>query len=261
MQDPFEVVSGYYLNGTGYEDVAVLWVAQFLSMIDPTNPAQMDTLRNVTRDFLTDAVATGKKRLVLDVSGNIGGISNSPIEIVRSRISNLTSFSDLLPFTDSKYQFDRLFPSARTKVEMHVNYELTPPVKLFTDSFGAIPLSAVAPKANDSAMEQEIKMKALYNDYNYRTWEDVNGSNFTSLAEFVPPVEQSGANFTALFQLPLNNTIWQLTQNFIPFGYGNYYNASYQDPFKAKNVVIISDGTCASGKLTSQLVLFSLTIS
>lgn len=101
VQDPFEVVSGYYLNGTGYEDVAVLWVAQFLSMIDPTNSAQIETLQNVTRDFLADAVATGKKRLVLDVSGNIGGISNSPIEIVRSRISNLTSFSDLLPFTDS----------------------------------------------------------------------------------------------------------------------------------------------------------------
>ena len=101
VQDPFEVVSGYYLNGTGYEDVAVLWVAQFLSMIDPTNAAQMETLRNVTRDFLADAVATGKKRLVLDVSGNIGGISNSPVEIVRSRTSNLTSFSYLFPFTDS----------------------------------------------------------------------------------------------------------------------------------------------------------------
>ncbi|KAH6630049.1 hypothetical protein B0J18DRAFT_474681 [Chaetomium sp. MPI-SDFR-AT-0129] len=198
VQDPFEVVAGYYLKGSGYEDVAILWVAQFLAMIDLTNPVQMETLRNVTRDFLADAVAAGKKRLVLDVSGNLGGISNSPIEI-----------------------FDRLFPSARTKVEMHVNYELTEPVKLFTDSFGAIPLSAMAPKANDSETEHEIKMKALYNDYNFRTWEDVNGANFTSLAEF-------------------------LTQNFIPFGYGPYYNASYQDPFKAENVVILSDGTCAS---------------
>ena len=144
---------------------------------------------------------------------------------------------------------------------MHVNYELTPPVKLVTDSFGAIPLSSLAPKANDSEMEQEVKMKALYNDYNYRTWEDINGDNFTSLAEFIPPVEQSGANFTELFQLPLNNTAFQLSQNFIPFGYGDYYNASYQDPFKAENVVIISDGTCASGKLTPQLVRFSLTKS
>ncbi|UKZ90358.1 uncharacterized protein TrAFT101_005382 [Trichoderma asperellum] len=220
LQDPFDVVAGYYLDDAGYEDVAVLWVAQFLSFFSQS-PAQLDTIRNVTRDFLADAVSAGKTRLVVDVSGNLGGVSGSPFEV-----------------------FDRLFPKARTV--FHTNYELSKPVKLVTDSFGAIPVEDLLPKANDSQADQQLKSEAYYNDYNYHTCEDVNGNNFSSLAEFAPPVQEAGANFTATFQLPLNNTIWDLTQNYIPFGYGPYYNASYQQPFEEANVVVLSDGTCAS---------------
>ncbi|KAL9480414.1 hypothetical protein ACSS6W_005200 [Trichoderma asperelloides] len=220
LQDPFDVVAGYYLDDAGYDDVAVLWVAQFLSFFSQS-PAQLDTIRNVTRDFLADAVSAGKKRLVVDVSGNLGGVSGSPFEV-----------------------FDRLFPKAHTV--FHTNYELSKPVKLMTDSFGAIPVEDLLPKANDSQADQQLKSEAYYNDYNYRIWEDVNGNNFSSLAAFTPPVEESGANFTATFQLPLNNTIWDLTQNYVPFGYGLYYNASYQQPFEEANVVVLSDGTCAS---------------
>lgn len=122
-----------------------------------------------------------------------------------------------------------------------------------TDSFGAIPVEDLLPKANDSQADQQLKSEAYYNDYNYRIWEDVNGNNFSSLAAFTPPVEESGANFTATFQLPLNNTIWDLTQNYVPFGYGLYYNASYQQPFEEANVVVLSDGTCASGSFGPSL--------
>lgn len=75
-------MAGYYLDDAGYDDVAVLWVAQFLSFFSQS-PAQLDTIRNVTRDFLADAVSAGKKRLVVDVSGNLGGVSGSPFEVVR----------------------------------------------------------------------------------------------------------------------------------------------------------------------------------
>lgn len=143
------------------------------------------------------------------------------------------------------YQFDRLFPKAHTI--FHTNYELSAPVKLVTESFATIPVEKLIPKPNDTEDEQEFKLRAYYNDYNYHTWEDVNGNNFSSLAEFAPPVKHNGANYTATFQLPLNNTVWDLTQNYIPFGYGPYYNASYKQPFEEANVVVLSDGTCASG--------------
>lgn len=85
VQDPFEVVAGYYLDGAGYEDVAVLWVAQFLSVFSQSAD-QLETIRNVTRDFLADAVTSGKKRLIVDVSGNLGGVSGSPFEVVSDSI-------------------------------------------------------------------------------------------------------------------------------------------------------------------------------
>jgi hypothetical protein len=80
-------VAGYYLNGTGYDDMAVLWVAQFLSMIS-SDMAQLETLRNITREFLADAGAAGKKRRIVDISGNVGGVSASPFEVVCTTISS-----------------------------------------------------------------------------------------------------------------------------------------------------------------------------
>lgn len=146
-------------------------------------------------------------------------------------------------------------------MKFHVNYELPPPVQLVTDSFAAIPAAKLRPSPDDSEAEQAFKSKVYYNDYNYRVWEDVNGKNFSSLAEFVPPVKQAGANFTVKFQLPFNNTMWDLEQNYIPFGYGPYYNASYRQPFEEQNVVVLSDGTCASGtyKARSLVRIYMLT--
>ena len=86
VQDPFEVIAGYYLDGSGYEDVAILWVAQFLSVFSQSGD-QLETVQNVTRDFLADAVAAGKKRLIVDVSGNLGGVSGSPFEVVGAHLN------------------------------------------------------------------------------------------------------------------------------------------------------------------------------
>ena len=132
-------------------------------------------------------------------------------------------------------------------MNFHANYELSPPVQLLTDSFASIPIEKVSPQSNDSQSDQVFKSNVYFNDYNYRTWENLNGNNFSTLAEFAPPLKQAGANFTAQFQLPLNNTSWDEEQNYVPFGYGPRYNASYRQPFELENVVVLSDGTCASG--------------
>lgn len=146
-------------------------------------------------------------------------------------------------------QFGRLFPNAWSNVQFHANYELSPPVRMVTESFGAIPIEQILPLSNESQSEQQSKLELYYNDYNYHTWEDVDGYNFSSLSEFVPPIRKMGANYTATFQLPLNNTNWDiLTGKIVPFGYEENTNLSYQQPFEDQNVVVLSDGTCASGK-------------
>lgn len=62
---PNNVIGGYYLEGEGYDDVAVLTVASFISALEQEIPFQQ-----VGEAFLTKAVADGKKKLVIDVSAN-----------------------------------------------------------------------------------------------------------------------------------------------------------------------------------------------
>ena len=61
------IVSGYYLNSTENSDVAVLSMITF----EPKIPREF---QSVVQNFLADAKAAGKTKLVIDVSANGGGI-------------------------------------------------------------------------------------------------------------------------------------------------------------------------------------------
>jgi len=60
------IVSGYYLNDTGYADVAVLALLAFES----ESPIEFQM---VAQQFLADAVRDGKTKLIVDLSANEGG--------------------------------------------------------------------------------------------------------------------------------------------------------------------------------------------
>ena len=60
------VVSGYYLNGTGYEDVAVMSLLSFES-------ETFVEFQEIEQKFLADAVRDGKTKLIVDLSANGGG--------------------------------------------------------------------------------------------------------------------------------------------------------------------------------------------
>ena len=61
------IVSGYFLNSTENSDVAVLSMITF----EPRIPREF---QRVIQNFLADAKAAGKTKLVIDVSANGGGI-------------------------------------------------------------------------------------------------------------------------------------------------------------------------------------------
>lgn len=65
--------SGYFLNGTGYEDVAVLAVSSFAppDSIDATE--YLTNFQSTVATFLKKSKDAGKKRLVIDVAANGGG--------------------------------------------------------------------------------------------------------------------------------------------------------------------------------------------
>ncbi|KAG7153081.1 Peptidase S41 family protein ustP like [Verticillium longisporum] len=62
------VISGYYLEGKGLEDVAVLSVLNF-------DPAKSTEFQSVMDDFFKSAKAAGKTKLIIDLQANAGGFA------------------------------------------------------------------------------------------------------------------------------------------------------------------------------------------
>lgn len=74
VSDPNNQVAGYFLNGTGYEDTAVLWVASFEQTPDHSDPATItQSFVNTTIEFFATLRSSNKTNLIIDLSGNGGG--------------------------------------------------------------------------------------------------------------------------------------------------------------------------------------------
>ncbi|BAE66036.1 unnamed protein product [Aspergillus oryzae RIB40] len=78
MRDEYNTISGYFLEDD--EDVAALFVPSF-----ETNKYEGDPLAfaNHATDFVKKAVDAGKKKLIIDVSGNPGGNTASAYDLFR----------------------------------------------------------------------------------------------------------------------------------------------------------------------------------
>lgn len=76
------VVSGYYLNGTGYSDVAVISLLAFES-------ESFSEFQAVAQKFFADAVRDGKTKLVVDLSANGGGYILQGYDLFRQLFPNI----------------------------------------------------------------------------------------------------------------------------------------------------------------------------
>lgn len=79
--DPYNQLAGYFLNGTGYEDTAVLWVGIFEQESANFGRATK-SFQNVTRDFFAAMRQANKKKIIIDLSGNPGGNAMMPEDLV-----------------------------------------------------------------------------------------------------------------------------------------------------------------------------------
>jgi C-terminal processing protease CtpA/Prc len=78
---PNNQVAGYFLNGTGLDDVAVLRITSFANETADQATAPL-TFVNTTLDFFAAAAAANKTKLILDVLGNGGGNTILPNDVV-----------------------------------------------------------------------------------------------------------------------------------------------------------------------------------
>lgn len=209
----YESQSGYFLEGEGYDDVAVLSVNSFVSALEDEIPFQV-----VNTAFLNAAKAAGKTKLIVDVQANGGG----------TILQGYDLFKQLFP---------QVLPYGATRFRAHEALDLIgEEVSWYAGQF---------PRSLDL---NSTVLNIISSAYNYRTDVNVNYENFDSWSDkYGPQTFGPGPdNFTNIIR-------WNLSDVLTPENSGGIYVSGYgprsnitEQPFAAEDIVVVTDGYCAS---------------
>lgn len=205
-------IGGYFINETGFEDVAVLSIPLF----EPPNDSILE-FQDVLREFLATATSSGKTRLVVDTRGNGGG-------------------NTILGFEVFKQLFPSIAPFGASRFHAHSAFEL----------IGAALTDVVN---NETFIQQDgadyLAMLGNFSFFDYKLLLDVNNQDFTSFEDYFGPHVVHGDNYTAVWRYNFSNPISTSYTSFSLTGYVNNTKVTAQ-PFKAENIVLLQDGFCSS---------------
>lgn len=205
--------SGYFLDGAGYDDVAVLVVPSFVGATEDEIPFQ-----SVNTYTINQAVAQNKSKLIIDVSANGGGTILQGYDLFKQL------FPHILPYGATRFRAHE----ALDLIGQEVSY-----------------FSGLVPR---SLGTNETVQDWVSTFFNYRTDADVNYEPFDSWAEKFGPhaYGPDPDNFTSLIRWNLSDVLTPDNSGGIDVsGYLNRTNITAQ-PFAAENIVIVYDGYCAS---------------
>ncbi|KAK4655267.1 hypothetical protein QC762_301280 [Podospora pseudocomata] len=205
------VVSGYFLEGDGFEDVAVIAVLSF----EPRSPTEFQA---VCQRFFSLAAQEGKTKLVIDFQGNGGGYILQGYDFFRQL------FPSIVQEGLSRFKEDPSFLSLASIIS-----DLVAGVNPYTE-----------PSAN--------LVRNYQNWFNYRYDLDLHNQLFPSFdAKFYPHIYKS-TPYTSLLRWNLYDSLTTINTTFglgiEVTGYGARTNLA--QPFFAENIVLLYDGTCAS---------------
>lgn len=165
------VVAGYFLNGQGYEDVAVLKIISF------SNPSQSgETLFNndfqaTIKSFLSQCQSKSKTKLIIDLRENGGGNTNLLLDAF------MQLFPLLEPFSGQRYRAS----DAWLKIGDAVN-------EIRSDTGMA--------RTYRSVMGETIENTNIYRFWAYWHFRKSDGTNFASWDEFNGPLELNSDKLT-----------------------------------------------------------------
>ncbi|KAJ8122210.1 hypothetical protein ONZ43_g1536 [Nemania bipapillata] len=205
------IISGYYLEGAGFEDTAVLVALSFA-------PADQVEFQQVAQDFFAAAKEAGKKNLVVDVSVNGGGYIFSGYDLFR-----------------------QLFPDIVQ--EGLGRWRANPGFKAISDVY-----SANSANFNPDTAPVDI-IYQYESTYNWRYDIDESNKHFTSYKDKFGPKKYLGDSFTNVMQWDFNDPLNTINATF-GFGTditGYRSRANFTRPFEGpENIVVVLDGYCAS---------------
>ncbi|KAI6244692.1 Peptidase S41 family protein ustP [Erysiphe necator] len=204
-------VSGYYLEGDEYEDVAVLSVLTFESQSPPE-------YQKVVENFFAYAKRDGKKKLLIDLSQNGGGLIFLGYDMFRQL------FPGILQDGNSRWRANENFKAiAEIFSDLSRNFD---------------------PNTSDS---QTLVVQANL-PFNFREDLNISDEPFKTFDSKFGPFEFKNDEFTNLMRWNLSDPI--LTKNSTfgigtdVTGYGSRQN--FTQPFAPENIILLYDGICAS---------------
>ncbi len=230
-------VAGYYLNDTGYTDVAVLQVRDFEAADEDPLTYSME-FQAVVQKFLYAAVKTGKRKLIIDLQGNPG---TSPTLLKFSPPANaltLVAGGHVDLGTDLFAQlFPSIPPNSKSNMRDHLGFWI----------LGNVASSNVtaATKTPDGG-EDELVSELTYMPLSYQSVVTDDLKDFSDFNSYYGPNELYGGNFSSFFQ---NNYTDASASDFEGTGIivtGTNNRTDFRQPFAAQDIVVIYDGYCAS---------------
>ena len=162
-------IGGYFINETGFEDVAVLSIPLFEP---PGGEDSILEFQDVLREFLAKATSSGKTRLVVDTRGNGGG-------------------NVILGYEVFKQLFPSIAPFGASRFHAHSAFEL----------IGA----ALTDVINNETFIQQNGTAFLndvdnFSSFDYKLLLDVNNQDFTSFEDYFGPHVVHGDNYTSVWR-------------------------------------------------------------
>lgn len=208
------IVSGYYLDGEGFDDVAVLSMLAFES----ESPVEFQA---VVQNFIADAKATGKTKMVVDLSANGGGVILQGYDTFRQFFPQ-TVQEDYTRFRENQY--------------------LLAIAQVFSN--------AIPADYNPATASNEIISD--YEDfYNYRYDYNLTEQPFATFGDKFDPHYHMGDPYTNIVRWNLNDP---LTTSNSTYGFGiniTGYSSrtNFTQPFAAENIIMVC--TCIRSLLSN----------
>lgn len=219
--------AGYFLTGPGYDDVAVLSVIGFAPLGDPSFDVieYITNFQKVVSDFLAMSKSMGKKKLIVDVSANGGGLVVAGYEL----------YSQIFPGTPI-FQANNLRRSdSLVQIANIANANLD---KLLALNGQRIGRNSSQETLALAAIGQSAVVGNLLPGDVFSAGDRVN---YTTTEQIISPVVLHGDTFTAYQSTEQNQTDPQFNLT----GVGNRANPP-PAVFAPENIVILSDGFCGS---------------
>lgn len=205
------IVSGYYLSGTGLDDVAVLALLAF----ENESPSEF---QSVARDFIREAKAAGKTKLVVDFQANGGGYI----------LQGYDFFRQLFPHIQED-GFSRWRENDGFLATAHIYSDAVANLNPYTSS-------------------DEDLINAYESWFNYRYDLNLTLQPFKTFEDKYAPHIYKNTPYSNLMRWNLSDPLTTVNDTFGMgmeiTGYGTLANEA--QPFAAEDIIILYDGVCAS---------------